>query len=65
MTKISIVCTPFSAKGIERPTKFSKRELGRISIFLGVAGKEEGDLFQGRLQFLHKKVYKERFSSVS
>ena len=52
-----IVCTSLSVRrGVESPTKFSKRGAGQDLDFLrGIAGKERGDLFQEGLQFLHKK----------
>ena len=55
-----IVCTPlfFSGRGVEPPTKFSKRGGSTGSQFLeGVAGKEQVTFFRG-LQFLHKKLLK-------
>ena len=44
---------------IEPSTKFSKMGVRQDLFLMGVAGKEQGDFFQGRgLQFLHKKKLK-------
>ena len=55
----SIVCTlpPFLLGGVTPPTKYSKRG-GLTGPQRGVAGKEGGNFFQGRLQFYKKKKKK-------
>ena len=50
------VDTPTFCRGVESPTKFSKRGgLTDLNFYRGIAGKEGDDFFQGGFQFLHKK----------
>ena len=48
LQNIFIVGTPLFCRGLEPPTKFSKRGgLTGSQLLEGVAGKERGDFFQG------------------